>query len=249
MGRSGDHNDFHFSFTTIFYSSFLWIPVHLSENLPLVHEFPSSCILKIMHAQTDASYELEVKKSRFIAYVHPSQDEEEAKEFIRMVRKMHPDATHVCTALRIGDLERSNDDGEPSGTAGHPMLSVLQNRNIDGLAAAVVRYFGGTLLGTGGLVRAYSGALSGCLDQMTFYESKEVPTWILKVPAHLIGKAENWIYSGTAQLLEVSYDDGATYHFLLEEDPTDELGSIFQNGHVLEKGEVRLVDIEIREEL
>ena len=199
-----------------------------------------------MHILSDTSAELEVKKSRFIAYLHPCSSEDEAREFFRTVRKMHSDATHVCTAIRIGDLERSNDDGEPSGTAGHPMLAVLQNRNIDQIAAAVVRYFGGTLLGTGGLVRAYSGALGDALDSVSLYEKKILPTWILKVPASQIGKAENWIYSNEVELLSSEYEDGAIYHFAMEEDPREMLGSVFRDQMDLERGADMQSDVEVK---
>ncbi|MCD8039654.1 MAG: YigZ family protein [Lachnospiraceae bacterium] len=109
------------------------------------------------------------KKSRFIATVRPVSNEEEAAAFIDEMKKRYYDARHNCSAFVIGsraELTRSSDDGEPSGTAGRPMLEVLLGSGIRNIAVVVTRYFGGTLLGTGGLVRAYSGvvkqALEGC---------------------------------------------------------------------------------------
>ena len=105
--------------------------------------------------------EIVEKKSRFIATVQPVHSEEEAQEFIVGIKKKYWDARHNCFAYVIGErheLARFSDDGEPGGTAGKPMLDVLMGEDIHNVAVVVTRYFGGTLLGTGGLVRAYSGA-------------------------------------------------------------------------------------------
>lgn len=109
-----------------------------------------------------AEAELVEKKSRFIATVRPVASEEEAAAFIEEMKKKYYDARHNCSAFVIGNkaqITRSSDDGEPGGTAGRPMLEVLLGSEIRNIAAVVTRYFGGTLLGTGGLVRAYSGVL------------------------------------------------------------------------------------------
>lgn len=106
--------------------------------------------------------ELTEKKSRFIATVRPVESEEEAAAFIEEMKKKYWDASHNCSAFVIGqkaELTRCSDDGEPSGTAGRPMLEVLLKEGICNAAVVVTRYFGGTLLGTGGLVRAYSSAV------------------------------------------------------------------------------------------
>ena len=110
--------------------------------------------------------EIEEKKSRFIATVRPVHSEEEALSFIAAMRKQYWDASHNCFAYVVGEngqLARCSDDGEPQGTAGRPMLDVLQGENIRDAAVVVTRYFGGTLLGTGGLVRAYGKAVSAGL--------------------------------------------------------------------------------------
>lgn len=116
-----------------------------------------------------ATGEIEVKKSRFIANIAPVNSVEEANDFINEIKKKYWDAKHNCSAFVIGDNGenvRSSDDGEPSGTAGRPMLEVLVGEKITNICVVVTRYFGGTLLGTGGLVRAYQGAvkegLKGC---------------------------------------------------------------------------------------
>lgn len=114
---------------------------------------------KIVH--TGGSGELVEKKSRFIATVHPVETEEEATNFIEKVKKKYWDARHNCSAFVIGrnaEITRCSDDGEPGGTAGKPILEVLLGEEIRNAAVVVTRYFGGTLLGTGGLVRAYTRA-------------------------------------------------------------------------------------------
>lgn len=113
-----------------------------------------------------AKAELVEKKSRFIATVRPVFDEEEAVSFIDEIKKKYYDARHNCSAFVIGskaEITRSSDDGEPSGTAGRPMLEALLGSGIRNIAVVVTRYFGGTLLGTGGLVRAYSGVVKEAL--------------------------------------------------------------------------------------
>lgn len=110
--------------------------------------------------------EIEEKKSRFICAVRPVHSEEEAVSFIEKTKKKYWDARHNCSAFVLGsrqELTRCSDDGEPGGTAGRPMLEVLLGEGLSDVAAVVTRYFGGTLLGTGGLVRAYSGAVKEAL--------------------------------------------------------------------------------------
>jgi len=117
-----------------------------------------------------ASAELEVKRSRFVCDVAPVPTEDDARAFVETVRSGTRDARHHCTAFVLGPdggTQRSNDDGEPSGTAGAPMLDVLRGRGLTDVVAVVTRWFGGTLLGTGGLIRAYGDAVSAAVDAAT----------------------------------------------------------------------------------
>lgn len=127
------------------------------ENMEKRESFPPwKCVLE------GGSGEIVEKKSRFLATVRPVETEEEASAFIEEMKKKYWDATHNCSAFvigRRGELTRCSDDGEPSGTAGRPMLEVLLKEGICNTAVVVTRYFGGTLLGTGGLVRAYGAAV------------------------------------------------------------------------------------------
>lgn len=117
--------------------------------------------------------ELVEKKSRFIATVRPVESEEDALRFVEEMKKKYWDARHNCFAYVVGDnmeLQRFSDDGEPSGTAGKPMLDILLAQGIHNVAVVVTRYFGGTLLGTGGLVRAYGGAVKAGLENSVVIE-------------------------------------------------------------------------------
>lgn len=124
--------------------------------------------LRYLTLASPAAAELEVRRSRFVCDVAPAGSEEAARAFIEHVRSASRDARHHCTAYVLGAdgaTQRSNDDGEPSGTAGAPMLDVLRGRGLTGVVAVVTRWFGGTLLGTGGLIRAYGDAVSLALDR------------------------------------------------------------------------------------
>ncbi|AOJ71413.1 MULTISPECIES: IMPACT family protein [Burkholderia] len=107
--------------------------------------------------------ELEIRKSRFIAYAIPVEGRDAAMAELQRLRTEHPGATHVCWALLAGGQSGMSDDGEPSGTAGRPILEVLRHHDLDGVLGAVVRYFGGVKLGAGGLVRAYTDAIAAAL--------------------------------------------------------------------------------------
>lgn len=109
---------------------------------------------------TPVHSELLIRKSRFIGCVEPASGRSAALQRVAELRVLHPGATHVCWALMAGGHSAANDDGEPSGTAGRPMLEVLRHQDLDGVLATVVRYYGGTPLGAGGLVRAYTDSVA-----------------------------------------------------------------------------------------
>lgn len=123
-----------------------------------------------------------VKGSSFIASVTPVQSVDEALTRLNEVRTEHAEATHNCFAYRVGPEMRFSDDGEPGGTAGRPLLEVLQKRELDFVLAVVTRYYGGTKLGAGGLVRAYSGSLAKALDEAGVVTVRETVTRTVSVP-------------------------------------------------------------------
>jgi uncharacterized YigZ family protein len=121
--------------------------------------------LKTYTLASPVQAEIEIRKSRFLGFVMPVSDRDAALQELRRLRDEHRSATHVCWALMAGGQSGMSDDGEPSGTAGRPMLEVLRHHKLDGVLAAVVRYYGGIKLGAGGLVRAYTDAVAAALMQ------------------------------------------------------------------------------------
>ena len=124
----------------------------------------------------DGQVQEEIKKSRFICHAKRVYSEEEARDFITAIKKEHYKATHNCSAFIIGErseIKRTSDDGEPSGTAGIPMLGVLENHNLTNVCMVVTRYFGGIKLGAGGLIRAYAGSVALAVKEIGIIEIKE----------------------------------------------------------------------------
>lgn len=151
----------------------------------------------------DIRHETVIEKSRFICTLKKIADEEEAQSFIRIVKKEYWDATHNCSAYIVNDVfQRSSDDGEPSGTAGIPMLEVLRKNKLTGVAAVVTRYFGGVKLGAGGLVRAYSGSVAAALRECGLAEKVLMTLFSFICGAESAGKTLNLLYG--QKLFEVS---------------------------------------------
>ena len=124
----------------------------------------------------DGQVQEEIKKSRFICHAKRVYSEEEARDFITAIKKEHYKATHNCSAFIVGErseVKRTSDDGEPSGTAGVPMLGVLENHNLTNVCVVVTRYFGGIKLGAGGLIRAYAGSVALAVKEIGIIEIKE----------------------------------------------------------------------------
>ncbi|MGF3056510.1 YigZ family protein [Microbacterium sp. YY-01] len=157
-------------------------------------------------------YEMVIKKSRFITHLSPVTSIDEAESIIAAIKKKAWDATHNCSAMVTGllaDQARSSDDGEPSGTAGIPMLEVLRRRTLTDIVAVVTRYYGGVKLGAGGLVRAYSSAVSEALDTASFVERRMLRQFTVAVPHADAGRIENlvrdWVESHEASLSDTEY--------------------------------------------
>lgn len=164
--------------------------------------------------------ELIEKKSRFIATVIPVESEEEALAFIEAMKKKYWNATHNCSAYVIGEkgqLKRCSDDGEPSGTAGCPMLEVLEGEGIRNVAVVVTRYFGGTLLGTGGLVRAYSASVKAGLASSVIIT--KIPGVKLKIETDYtgLGKIQYLLGEMGIRTLDSQYTDHVELDVLVPE--------------------------------
>jgi uncharacterized YigZ family protein len=167
--------------------------------------------------------ELEVKRSRFLATVRRVADEAAALELVAEHRRLHHSAGHSCSAFVIGPgraLVRASDDGEPSGTAGVPMLNVLTGAGLSDVAAVVTRYFGGTLLGAGGLARAYSGAVSLALEGASLVHRRQLSLFRVAVGPGQVGQVESAVrdrgitvvggrYSAAEVVLTVAVEAGS----------------------------------------
>jgi len=167
--------------------------------------------------RTHCQKETEIKKSLFIAELFPVENEEQAQGFLETVRKKHKDADHHCWAWRIGTgniHEKSSDDGEPQGTAGHPMLHILQMRSLTYTLAVVTRYFGGVKLGTGGLVRAYSGALADAVESAEILQYVPHTRVELTLPYAAVGAFEHYIENTDIRVLGRSFTEEVTVTFL-----------------------------------
>ena len=151
------------------------------------------------------SSELIIKKSRFIGCVQPMTDRASAQAVVDALWRQHPGAAHVCWALLAGGQSAAVDDGEPSGTAGRPMLDVLRHQDLEGVLATVVRYFGGVKLGAGGLVRAYTDAVAQALLQAEKVPLQRMQTLCCSVPYAMEGLVRREIESAGAKLGDVSH--------------------------------------------
>lgn len=155
-------------------------------------------------------HEIIIEKSRFIANISRVETEEEAQEFIKSIKKKYWNATHNCSAYLIGEhnqMQKANDDGEPSGTAGVPILEVLKKRNLKDTAVVVTRYFGGIKLGAGGLIRAYSKAASAGIIEAGIVERKLMLLMNVTIDYTLLGKVENELRSTPYSIKEIHYLD------------------------------------------
>ena len=171
--------------------------------------------LEYLTVAKDGLVEIEIKKSRFITHIKRVKTEEEAKDFIAAIKKEHWRANHNCSAFILGqnmEIQRSSDDGEPSGTAGLPMLEVLKKQGLIDLVVVVTRYFGGIKLGAGGLIRAYAGAVSNALEEIGLVKGLLQQEFEVKIPYTSVGKLQNFIdEEPNYHLLDTIYQEEVTF--------------------------------------
>jgi uncharacterized YigZ family protein len=165
--------------------------------------------------------DLLIKKSRFIGCVQPVADRAAALAVVASLRAEHPAAAHVCWALMAGGQSAANDDGEPGGTAGRPMLEVLRHQQVEGALATVVRYFGGVKLGAGGLVRAYTDAVAQALLGATLVPLVRLRSVRCTVPYALEGLVRRELAAAGAVLESVAHGDDVAFAFSLPEPDAD----------------------------
>lgn len=169
----------------------------------------------------DHEEQMEIKKSRFITYLHRTESEADAKAFLTAIRRLHPDATHHCYAFIIGEhneIKRSNDDGEPAGTAGVPMLECLDRNHMQDIIAITVRYFGGIKLGAGGLIRAYSKSVSHALSTAQITKKRWMEKYEIRFSYDLIGRIDYYFREHCLEILDKAYDEEVCYTYLCDHD-------------------------------
>ena len=158
----------------------------------------------------DGQVQEEIKKSRFICHAKRVYSEEEARNFITAIKKEHYKATHNCSAFIIGErseIKRTSDDGEPSGTAGVPMLGVLENHNLTNVCVVVTRYFGGIKLGAGGLIRAYAGSVALAVKEIGITEIKEQAGIAIQMSYTQYQEYSNFLKEHNLMELETNFTD------------------------------------------
>lgn len=162
--------------------------------------------------------EIEIKKSRFICFLKRVETEEEALEFIEEIKKEHWKATHNCSAYTLGlndEIQRAHDDGEPSGTAGVPMLEIFLKRELKNVVAVVTRYFGGIKLGAGGLIRAYGGAVNRAVDKVGVVERQLQQLIDVRVSYSQSGSVEHSLREANYSIQDISYAENITFHCVI----------------------------------
>jgi uncharacterized YigZ family protein len=168
--------------------------------------------------------EIIIQKSRFIAHVARAENEHAAQQFIDKIKKEHWSATHNCSAYLIGEndqIQKANDDGEPSGTAGVPILEVLKKKKLKNTVAVITRYFGGIKLGAGGLIRAYGKAASEGIKAAGTVERVLMKVIHTKVDYTWLGKLENELRSSSYTLKEIHYQDKVEIEVFVAESETE----------------------------
>ncbi|MBC2302097.1 YigZ family protein [Listeria welshimeri] len=171
--------------------------------------------------QSDGKHEIIIEKSRFICHIMRITTESEAQTFIQTIKKEHRDATHNCSAYIIGEndqFQKAHDDGEPSGTAGVPMLEVLKKKKLKNIAVVVTRYFGGTKLGAGGLVRAYGSAVSETIQTIGIVECTLATIIKCSFTYSLVGKIENALEQKNYQINDKEFTDKVVFHVFVDND-------------------------------
>lgn len=195
----------------------------------------------------DGQVQEEIKKSRFICHAKRVNSEEEARAFITAIKKEHYKATHNCSAFIIGErseIKRTSDDGEPSGTAGVPMLGVLENHNLTNVCVVVSRYFGGIKLGAGGLIRAYAGSVALAVKEIGIVEIKEQAGIQIQMSYAQYQEYGNFLKEHNLMELETNFTDQVeTIIFVDKEDKEAIKASLIE----FFNGKVTLIDQGLRE--
>jgi uncharacterized YigZ family protein len=200
--------------------------------------------------QEVSEHEIIIQKSRFIAHIKRAETEGEAQEFIQTLKKKYWDATHNCSAYLIGEndhIQKANDDGEPSGTAGVPILEVLKKKKLKDTVVVITRYFGGIKLGAGGLIRAYGKATSEGLETAGIVERRLVQVIHVKIDYTWLGKVEKELRESEYIIKEIHYLDIVEVEVYVNEDQVsvfvDWLTELTNGQANLKKGETDYLEV------
>ena len=198
----------------------------------------------------DGQAQEEIKKSRFICHAKRVYSEEEARDFIAAIKKEHYKATHNCSAFIVGEkseIKRTSDDGEPSGTAGVPMLGVMENHQVTNVCFVVTRYFGGIKLGAGGLIRAYAGSVALAIKEIGLIEIKEQAGLRLKMSYSQYQNFDNFLKAENLMEFDTEFTDlvaTTIYIDKQEKEPLEQKLVEFFNGKI-QIGDQGLREVEI----
>ena len=194
----------------------------------------------------DGQVQEEIKKSRFICHIKRVTTEDEARNFIQSVKKEHYKATHNCSAFILGErseMKRSSDDGEPSGTAGVPMLGVLENHQLTNVCAVVTRYFGGIKLGAGGLIRAYSSNVALAIKEIGIVHIKEQLGLRIALSYSQYQELPNFLKANHLQEQDTSFTEQVQTTIFVDKDDKD---SIIEELIELFNGKIDITDQGLR---
>ena len=194
----------------------------------------------------DGQVQEEIKKSRFICHIKRVTTEDEARNFIQAVKKEHYKATHNCSAFILGErseMKRSSDDGEPSGTAGVPMLGVLENHQLTNVCAVVTRYFGGIKLGAGGLIRAYAGTVALAIKEIGSVHIKEQLGLRLTLSYSQYQELPNFLKAKQLQEQDTAFTDQVQTTIFVDKDDKD---SVIESLIELFNGKIDIVEQGLR---
>jgi uncharacterized YigZ family protein len=196
--------------------------------------------------------EIVIRKSRFIGYAQPAATEQAALDFIAKIQKKHWDATHNCYAYIVGEHDqhqKAGDDGEPSGTAGKPILEVIKKKNLKDTVIVVTRYFGGILLGAGGLIRAYGQGASAAVEAAGVIERRLHEEVFCQVDYTWLGKLENELIRRGYRMGETRYTEKVIMSVLCPSEQSETLEKLLAditNGQaVLTRGKTQYVDFDV----
>lgn len=194
----------------------------------------------------DGQVQEEIKKSRFICHIKRVTTEDEAREFINTIKKEHYKATHNCSAFILGErseMKRSSDDGEPSGTAGVPMLGVLENHQLTNVCAVVTRYFGGIKLGAGGLIRAYAGSVALAIKEIGSVHIKEQLGLRLTLSYSQYQELPNFLKAKQLQEQDTAFTDQVQTTIFVDKDDKE---SVIESLIELFNGKIDIVEQGLR---